>query len=60
MMLRALTYQPIAVGDCEFCKSLDVLIRLVYNPYGDDQLMCLHCGEDSDKQLLEDSSQENL
>lgn len=53
MELRALTYQVVARGDCDCCKEPNVMLRFVFNPYGDDQLMCEKCGKKADEDLLE-------
>lgn len=45
MTLRAKTYETVARGDCPHCGDTAVDLRFVYNPYDDDMLVCLACGE---------------
>ncbi len=42
--LRAMTYRPVAVGLCTRCSKHPLELVFVYNPYGDDFLMCVACG----------------
>lgn len=48
-ILRATTYQVVAKGDCPCCENAGVELRFCYNPYGDDQLMCVPCAERQDE-----------
>lgn len=51
--IRAKTYNVVAVGECKSCnRTCD--LRFVYNPYGDDYLLCNDCGDIADNQLNED------
>lgn len=52
--MRAYSYRPIARGKCRFCKLGPVVLRFVYNPFGDDQLMCVQCGDIANQQAKED------
>jgi len=51
--LRAITYQPVAMGTCPACELPDVPIRFVFNPYGPDDLLCVPCGDARDAEFAE-------
>lgn len=55
--LRAKTYTSVAVGQCPLCKTPQLNIRFVYNPYGDDFLACLSCGDHCDNQYPDPATQ---
>lgn len=46
--LRAMTYQPVARGECQYFKNSIAPLRFVYFPQG-DELCCINCAEDIDR-----------
>ena len=48
--IRAVTYQPIAGGNCPLCGAQWRKLRFIHFPLEDDRLGCLSCGEKIDEE----------
>jgi hypothetical protein len=56
--LRAMRYLPVAVGQCPACLRHPQILRFSFNPYGDDQLLCVPCADRADRAMAEDAGRE--
>ena len=53
-VFRASTYEIIATGSCINCRESSRPLRFLFNPFGDDFLLCFNCADRMDEILNDD------